>query len=180
MLTVITGTGRCGTRWLASTLQAAGINATHEKVFRPDRKVGRRHVRVDVSWLALTHPHSHPTMLMAREPRGCIASLIDCGLFTDGDRYTRAVARCIPLTGDAFTDACAWWCWANTRPAKVRWRIDQPDRLPAALRKVGLDPDGVDPHRPPDIHRIGNRSTLLTWDDLPDTVHRVAASWGWA
>lgn len=177
MLTVVTGTGRCGTRWLASVLCAAGVKAGHEAVFTPEKVRHRHDIDVDVSWLASTLPNPCPTLTVAREPAGCIASLIDCGLFTDGDRYTRAVGRVIELTGDPFTDACAWWTHVNSR-AGARWRLDQPDRLPSALAAVGIVAD-VDPEAPADPHPIGARTTELEWDDLPDEVLSVAATWGW-
>lgn len=180
MLTAVaTGTGRCGTRWLCRTLNAAGIPAGHEQVYTPGGYRPDPRIVVDVSWLALTTFVPEPTLLIAREPTGCIASLIDCGLFTDHDRYTDAVGREISLTGDPFVDACTWWAVANRRPSDARWRLDQPDRLPAALAAVGIDPTNVDPHMDRDVHPIGTRTTVVGWDDLPDHVLEVAAAWGW-
>ena len=170
------GTGRCGTRWLTHVLDSAGIAAGHERVHTPEAVVADPDLAVDVSWLALTHGVT-PDLIVAREPAGCIGSLIDCSLF-DGGRYTKAVARCINLTGDKFTDACAWWCWVNTRPAP-RWRIDQPEQLPRVLARLGLDPSGIEEHTTPDVNRSWQRATRIGWDDLPCPVLEVAADWGW-
>lgn len=177
----IAGTGRCGTRWLTQVLQWAGFAAGHEAVHTPETITDPGHITIDVSWLALTH-HVVPDLLVAREPAGCIASLIDCGLFTDGDRYTVATTRCINLTGDPYTDACNWWVYANTRPARVRWRLDQPELLRQRLREAGIgvgDMSGVLDHLPPDRNPIGKRTTVLKFDDLPVDVLAVAADWGW-
>ena len=46
----IAGTGRTGSRWLATVLARAGINAGHEAYFSGHQEPEQ--VTVDVSWLA--------------------------------------------------------------------------------------------------------------------------------
>ena len=174
---VIAGTGRCGTRWIASILRVGGITVGHEYAHTPDMVRDMPGLQVDVSWLALTH-QIVPDVLVGREPAGCIGSLIDCGLFVDGDRYTAAVGRCLELTGDPYVDACRWWVWANTRPAKARWRLDRPDLLAQTLSSVGIFVDNLT-LLPSDRHPIGTRVTTIATSELPDDVCDVAKDWGW-
>lgn len=81
---VVTGTGRCGTGYMARVLTRAAIPSTHEGVYNPqftDWSVQR----VESSWLAapfLPQFEGHVVHLV-RHPLAVINSLVGVGFFTD-------------------------------------------------------------------------------------------------
>lgn len=75
MKLVVTGTGRCGTRWFAASLTAAGLACSHETVFtfNGPKPGGER----DSSWMAVPHlPVACPVLLVVRDPLTTLASFM--------------------------------------------------------------------------------------------------------
>lgn len=77
---VITGTGRCGTRFAAKSFSSAGVRCGHEQVFRFRRvRAAPSHVVADSSWAALPyldHPVARGAILihLVRHPLKVIGS----------------------------------------------------------------------------------------------------------
>ncbi len=89
---VVTGTGRCGTGYLAALLSALGVDTGHEMVFGP-RSVGWGNRRGETSWMALPKletirelgddvPQPHVAHLI-RNPLHVVRSLMGIGFFDD-------------------------------------------------------------------------------------------------
>lgn len=83
---VITGTGRCGTGYVARVLQQAGVSAGHEQVYTPDGEFHSPGLEVDVSWLAMPFLRSLrsrgvATGLVYRHPAAFISSVLGIGFF---------------------------------------------------------------------------------------------------
>lgn len=72
---VITGTGRCGTGWIAAVLGGVGVDAGHEAYWNPG--AAGREVAIDASWCALAlgvpddvlvcHQLRHPLAVISSE-----------------------------------------------------------------------------------------------------------------
>lgn len=83
---LITGAQRSGTKYVATVLQEAGVNAVHECGRDKDPRYGpSANVDVDVNWLSawwLPLPNTHVVHL-ARNPYDSIASSLKRGTFAD-------------------------------------------------------------------------------------------------
>lgn len=123
---MVTGTGRCGTRYASHVLRAAGVECGHEDVFTfPTVNKGRAPewggLGADVSWLAVPHlPRLDArTILLVRHPLDVTHSMLALGWFADGQRLlvSRAVERFRPevLAETTRADRClALWVHWNT------------------------------------------------------------------
>lgn len=56
---IVTGTGRCGTNYLAKLLSSAGISCGRESVFNTTLKATGK-LQADSSWMALPYLENHP------------------------------------------------------------------------------------------------------------------------
>ena len=90
---IVTGTGRCGTRYTHEVLRAAGINAGHEKVFTYKVGLGVRQpewgeYQADVSWFAVPRlvEQDCPSVLVVRHPIRVVQSMLELGWFAPGQR----------------------------------------------------------------------------------------------
>ena len=104
---IVTGTGRCGTRYVAYVLTQAGIRCGHETVFGPYGPNGGS--LPDVSWLAVPHLADYPTAhrtLIWREPNDVIASLQTIGLFDRPSIWRDYQTGILGEQGSPFERAC--------------------------------------------------------------------------
>lgn len=150
---VVTGTGRCGTRYASNLLAASGVRAGHEQVFTfrtalRDRTPNWGGYDADVSWLAVPHlPVNARTILLVRHPLDVVHSMLSLGWFAQGERLLihRVVEKHRPEVLDETTrhDRCLalWLYWniAASLHAEAVVRFEDMVADPAAL----LDPAGI-------------------------------------
>lgn len=121
--TLITGSGRCGTGWLAKVLNHAGVNAGHEEWWTLNE---RRHgLTVDVSWLGC-FDDGYPGQVIAlvRSPWTCIPSIYAAEY---QHPYHLVRAQNVAMSGVWPVDACAIWTAYTShavKRAEVTWRIE--------------------------------------------------------
>lgn len=205
---MVTGTGRCGTRYASHVLRAAGVECGHEDVFTfPTVNKGRAPewgaLDADVSWLAVPHlPRLDArTVLLVRHPLDVVHSMLALGWFADGQRLlvSRAVERHRPevLAETTRADRClALWLHWNLAALPyaydvVRFEdmVDDPRALlapacvtgrptAAALAEILADPERV--------NSKDDKKTPTarpTWDDfrgpLALAAIRVAGMFGY-
>lgn len=140
--TLVTGTGRSGTGWLAHILNACGLNAGHEQWWT----LGERHygLDADISWLGC-YDNGYPGQVLAqvRDPRTCIPSIY---ANEHAHQYHLIRAQNVRLTGDWAVDACRIWVDYNrhaTGRAEAWWRLE--DVTAADLADLfNLNVDAVD------------------------------------
>lgn len=146
---VVTGSGRCGTAWMARALSHLGYSCGHEVVFSPYTLSGRWQAlldrrRCDSSWLALAVlgqlPADTVVVQVVRNPLDVARSLAGIRFFETPNTY-RDVA--ISLMGEPAT-AARWWQTANRIASAranliVRIEDDPLDLLSRVLAAV--DPD---------------------------------------
>lgn len=82
---VITGTGRSGTRYMATVLQWLRIRCGHEELFTPVGRVPNPFLRGDSSWMALPHLDRFTGYVLhtVRHPVDTINSFLGIGFFDD-------------------------------------------------------------------------------------------------
>lgn len=146
---VITGTGRCGTGYMAALLNEMGVPAGHEKVFTPYGISPDDRWRVDVSWLAgpVFAEHKLPAVNLVRHPEDVISSLIGIRFFSDPVHlpYRMWVERFMDITGDDLVDAPHfYWQWNSIieRNSLGFFRIedmDKPDEVERLLGTLNLE-----------------------------------------
>lgn len=205
---VVTGTGRCGTRYASHVLSAAGVPCGHEDVFT-FRVANQGHrpkwggLAADSSWLAVPFlPRlGARVVLLVRHPLDVVRSMLALGWFADGQRLqiSRAVGRHRPEVHAerSRADQClSLWLHWNTCALPYAFdvvRFEDMVRDPAAL----LAPAGVT-GRPTaaaleeilaDPDRVNTKDDKKTttprpaWDDfrpeLARAALRVAAMFGY-
>lgn len=81
---VVTGSGRCGTTWLARALTRVGIPTGHESVFNPWDSGWPDDLRAEVSWVAACQMDRviEPVALLVRHPLAVVKSMVEIGFFT--------------------------------------------------------------------------------------------------
>lgn len=137
---IVTGTGRCGTTWMARALKQAGVPATHEKVFRWTWK--DREWVAECSWLAAAYlpiPGAYVVHLV-RHPLDTIASFAERDTFRDeatggrgNPRNGRWAAKHCPEIAEGRTPleraALHWVHWNRLagKHANERIRIEDVD-----------------------------------------------------
>lgn len=178
--TLITGSGRCGTGWIATVLTTAGFTCGHERWWT----VGERDHGLDgdASWLGC-FDDGYPGRVFAqvRDPAVCIPSI-----YANEHAHPWLLLRAqnVDLTGDWPHDAVRIWT-AYTAHAVERaeawWRVEDVDPHTLA-RLFGLDAADVEQamgktprttnHRPP---------ASWTWPDGPDVddARELAESLGY-
>ncbi len=91
---IVTGTGRNGTGYMSRVLTTAGLDCSHEGVFKPDgyaevaARIDESGIRADSSWLAAPFLESQVleqalVVHLVRHPRDVIESLVRFGLLDD-------------------------------------------------------------------------------------------------
>lgn len=100
---IVTGTGRCGTGYMAQVLTRAGLECTHEEVFTPDGPVEHPHVWAEASWLAvpyLSHHPRTPVVLVHRHPLAVISSFVGQHFFDRPNPHLDFLLRKNPAIRD--------------------------------------------------------------------------------
>ena len=126
--TLVTGSGRCGTGWLAAVLNHAGVNAGHESWWT----LGERHygLDVDVSWLGcFDRGYTGRVLAQVRDPRTCIPSI-----YANEHRHQYHLIRSqnVILSGDWAVDACRIWVAYTEQAverAELHWRVEDVDAV---------------------------------------------------
>lgn len=120
---LVTGSGRCGTGWLAAVLNACGLNVGHEGWWT----LGERHygLDADVSWLGCYDDgYDGRVLAQVRDPQTCIPSIY---ANEHAHQYHVVRAQNVRLSGDWRVDACRIWV-DYTRHAIERaedwWRVE--------------------------------------------------------
>lgn len=160
---LVTGSGRCGTGYLARVLQEGGINAAHEGWWTLHQDPVPN-LAVDVSWLGcFDEGYGGPVYTLVRSPWECIPSIYNREFVNPRYHLLRRVT--VPLVGDPVLDAALIWvgytAHALKRSDNQFWRVEfldadelhrafggDRDRLARALDAVPTDTNS-EPHRGP-------------------------------
>lgn len=165
---LITGTGRCGTKFVSQLLTSAGVTCGHESIFSIDIK-DQPTLLADSSWLAapsiLSLNKDCKIIHLVRDPIKVISSLMKIRFFAlptamVGDsrwfqqyEYTKFVYKQFPgiTTQHKELDKCVsfYICWnflieemlKTRRYATIRYKIEDVDEDPKKfLTDIGVDP----------------------------------------
>lgn len=81
---VVTGSGRCGTTWMARALTRVGVPTGHEEVFNPWTREWPDYLRADSSWVAACKLDevTEPVALLVRHPLAVVRSMVEIGFFS--------------------------------------------------------------------------------------------------
>ena len=153
---LITGSGRCGTGYVARVLQSVGVHCGHEGVFGPAGWKHAQKVRglwqADSSWLAvpfLAHLDDVTIVHLVRNPKDTIDSLVNCRLFEKrGFIYSQWLRKFLPSIDDyeKIEDKAAhlYLEWnARIEPyADIFHRVEDDIRL--LLGELSIDYEGRD------------------------------------
>lgn len=149
---VITGSGRCGTKWISRALTAACVPTGHEQVYsHENRGAWPEGLRGESSWMAATMLGvvREPVALLTRHPLTVVASWAEIGFFRrDRGNPTHAPLRAFApevYTYHAARDqALAMWIILNRvamRRAELIVQLEQmPGQLPAVVEWAHGDP----------------------------------------
>ena len=101
---VVTGSGRCGTKWISRALTRAGVPTGHEEVYNPENSGWPDHLRAEVSWVAACYPDkvTEPLALLVRHPLLVVKSWVEIGFFSwDSDNpYHQPLREAFPEVYD--------------------------------------------------------------------------------
>ena len=176
---LITGTGRCGTGYVAAVLNACQVPCGHETVYRPDGPGDWGNVRADSSWMAAPHLKGFKGTIvhLLRNPLHVVNSLLGIGFFNpeiDHGKYREYARRYCPQafqTDDPILAAATFvveWNRMITPYADLTFRVEE---LKAE------DIHGL-------LHRQGGTPSLPFVTKKMATVpldvnHRSRAEYGW-
>lgn len=98
---IVTGSGRCGTGFMARVLTESGVACSHEGVFTPfGVHRSRRNWQADSSWMAVPHLSTHRDclrVLVYRHPLDVINSFVGIGFFDEPSPYLTFMTRKLSL-----------------------------------------------------------------------------------
>ena len=142
---IVTGTGRCGTGYMAECFRQRGIRAGHEAVFTPEGFKIPVNVMVESSWMAvpyLKHLNS-PVVVVQRDPTECVVSLASQkGLFERPfSKYGEYLWKhCPGLTGSGYEAAAQFYLeWNERLEGYPRYKIEEVD-VDEIIEDWGLRP----------------------------------------
>lgn len=150
----VTGSGRCGTKYLAELLTAAGVRCGHERAYNEhgrDQWTWER--QADSSWMAATYlPLDVPVVLLTRHPLAVVRSYVEIGFFSPVDAKNPThgpLQRFAPSIYDheaAADRALAMWIALNAEilpQAEMRVSLERLDldALTGLLRWAGVATD---------------------------------------
>jgi len=184
---VVTGTGRCGTKYTAEVLKHCGIAAAHEAVYSPTGVFPNADIQIDVSWFAAPafgDPNVVPRVVVhqTRNPAHVIQSLADIGFPSDmrhGNRRTFALQHAPQLDGlTPLESAVQFYCdWIQLVEDSVtvdyHVRVeDWWEQFPKIItRELGVDiPDGRRQWAQQQVSTRANagpgKGPTYTWPDM--------------
>lgn len=172
---LVTGTGRCGTLWVAQALADRGVDVGHEVAFSPFRN-GEGGWRAEVSWLAapFTPIANCHTVHLVRHPLDVIRSRVDKGTFAlprsgqYGPWFSFALRYCpemLAATSDIERAAIHWVNWNQMIVADERVRVE--DLASATVNRWAQVAGGVPLGSLPEPNNRTSGSTVSqrpTWD----------------
>jgi hypothetical protein len=186
---VITGTGRCGTRYTTELLKAAGTTANHESIFSSTSggmKVNTL-IEIDVSvWAGFYLPIEWARVaLQVRDPLLTIATWADRATFADTNRQTAPMFNQLserlgglPEPGSTFKErippVATFWCRWNRmceEHSETWWRVeDLPNQTLADF--VGIDLEILQEAAKDIETNFGThgRPNKVTLQDIPDDI----------
>lgn len=194
---VVTGSGRCGTKWMSLALTRAGVPCGHESVFNAEPEVvWPDDLVADSSWMAATRMAEVdvPVLLMVRHPLSVVRSWVEIGFFAEWDAgnpchaplrrafpqvyaynmpHNRALASWILLTMAALSRA----------EMVVRLEHLDADLFGRVLRWVGADESAdaatvLDEVPPCNRHEESRARTGVTYDPTWSGLDPVLSSQG--
>lgn len=155
MRVVVTGSGRCGTKYISQLLTAAGVRCGHEQVWNAT-KAGHwpADLEADSSWMAAAQLDTVdvPVVLLVRHPLAVVKSFVEIGFHSRHDRANpthKPLQRFAPWVygyESAADRSLAAWLALNeaalTR-AEVLLRLERLDagQLARLLQWAGADPE---------------------------------------
>lgn len=121
---LVTGCGRSGTRFVATALKHAGVNAGHEHLFTTTMHEwpANYYSGVEISWLAVPWLHELPSDVsivhLVRHPLDVVRSFLGIRFFEkQWSEYTRFVMNYCPgdvLDGKPIDQALGYWLGWNS------------------------------------------------------------------
>lgn len=131
MKLLVTGTGRCGTGFMAKVLSEAGFPCTHEGVYRFHGPVVDSYPPAESSWMAVPYLDrvSAPVVLVFRHPAAVVRSLLGTKFFETPGPYRDFAFQHEPDLAQMTYINAAWTWW-------LRWNLRA---LPHATAVVEVD-----------------------------------------
>lgn len=183
---LITGTGRCGTGYVAKGLSAYGIPTSHEAVFTPSGFKGWGAYAGGCSWLAapLLSAHEGPVYQLVREPTATLSSLVASGVLDGDGPFTDWIRRYAP---EVFYHAevkdraqCFWLTWNQMIAPHVQRVLRIEDlNLESLARDLGYEPHLVGQLPPSDYNTTSRPHPDFAYAELWDEVRELAKVYGY-
>lgn len=178
--TLITGSGRSGTGWIAKVLTTAGLTTGHERWWT----IGEQEhgLDADASWLGcFDRGYTGRVLAQVRNPATCIPSI-----YANEHAHPWLLLRAqnVELSGDWPTDACRIWL-DYTRHATERaeswWRLEDVTAETLAAT-FGLDLAAVNAAMSETSRDVNHRpAAAFTWPQggVMNEVRKLAAELGY-
>lgn len=183
---VVTGTGRCGTGYMAKLLTAMGVPCGHEMVYKPDGPEWSW-IRGDSSWLAAPHLEAFDgyVLHLVRDPLDVLNSYVGLGFFEDEHShgayrgYAERYAPGVFGHGDPLLRVMAFiveWNRMVEPHADARMRVEElsGDDLLSVVRAAGAHHTSYEIEqaieRAPKNENTRGDAAELGLDDLPGGV----------
>lgn len=174
---VVTGTGRCGTKWAATALRTAGILCGHEQVFTTDMLPQAQSPRWgafegDSSLAAVPYmltPGIARRVLLVRHPLGFAGSLLRVGPLLAGSqpdgltRYLKARHPHVFDTDRETTAALRYWTVWNRQAADHADVVLRIEEVTVADLLVAVERTPRWPTYPVDPTNVGPNGDDLRW-----------------
>lgn len=158
---IVTGSGRCGTKYMSLLLSRAGLPCGHERTFNAGTGSEPNWAGnvADSSWMAVPHlpVPGAAVVLMARHPLSVVASLVEIGFFgrDSGNECHRVLRAWAPSI----------YCWEREQDrALAMWYLLTRHALAHAEVSLRLETFGP-----------GHLARLLRWAGLNVTDEQAAA-----
>ena len=198
---VITGTGRCGTGFMAQVFLSAGVNCGHEAIFRHNSCDAslewmemQPEFEADSSWMAapcLGMPElENATIIhLVRHPKKVIDSYVRMGFFNDPNvvGYVRYMHNALPILhkyDDPIHKAGALYLgWNGMIEPWAHWLHRVEDEPYPFLDKLGIECDEDKLFNNTRHNHRAGPETDTTLADFPgrlgDALHRMARRYGY-
>lgn len=194
---VISGTGRSGTKYAASILNAMQIPCGHESIFTAEGPREWGNARGDSSWMAapFLEGFDGTVIHLVRDPLAVVNSLVGIGFFdetvTGHEPYRGFVREHLPaafLSDDPVMRAATFvrlWNELIEPLADLRIKVEdlpEPSTAQALARAVGAEPglvfvDEQIRRVPTDINH--RPRAALGWTDMPSRLRDHAEAYGY-
>ena len=187
MKAIITGTGRCGTGYMAKVFTESGVKCGHEMCFRTSGYSNRGGWEADSSWMAIgSLPWDEvPVILVYRNPTDVVNSLVEIGFFDENpdplhlpyiDRM-KLIAPDVFGYDDPYVKAQAWYVFANQAGmahATLVESIDKPNWKRIAKVVPGLDWTRGVRSVPKNVNTRRTGQPVPKWERTPELTRTYA------